>query len=315
MPSGMPDLKNHTAGFGILLLLLLVFWGCTTEPVETNLLLPVQFSNVPEGLVLTQFRTDKIEIRIKADPRLIEKINKKNIQYPADLYTDLDIDPAGDSDSVGPGHYVLPVEKRRIPVDPAITILEITPSYLRVHLEKIKTRSFKVTVPYSGTPAQGYIVLEPAPEPSSVTLSGAQSLIDGIQVLKTKPVDLASVQESFKKEVPLDLENTHLYSASDPIIVVSVKIQEEQVVKTIENIPIQIQNCPYTAAIEPAAITIAVKGPFGAIGSKKVLDQIVAFMDLSGLSPGVYARNAILNIPVGLIMTRAEPRVFTVTIQ
>ncbi|HKL00157.1 MAG TPA: CdaR family protein, partial [Desulfotignum sp.] len=195
----MPDLRHHRFACSVFLLLFLFVSGCTTEPVETNLLLPVAFSNVPDGMVLTQFRTDKIEIRISAHPGAIEKINEKHIQYPADLYTDLDIDPAGASDSIGPGHYVLPVDKTRIPVDPGITILEITPSFLSVHLENIITRTFPVTVPYAGTPAQGYIVLEPSAEPAAVTLSGARSQIEAIQELKTKPVDLNGVQETFKK--------------------------------------------------------------------------------------------------------------------
>lgn len=312
----MPDLQNHNAIVsGFFLALFLVFWGCSPDPVETNLLLPVKFSNVPEGMVVTQFRTDKIEIRIKADPRLIEKINEKPIHYPADLYTDLDIDPAGATESIGPGYYVLPVDKRRIPVDPAITIMDITPSYLGVRLETIITRTFKVDVPYSGIPARGYIVLEPSAEPASVTLSGAKSLIDAIETLKTKPVDLTNARETFKKEVPLDLENPHLYTTSAAIIVVTVNIREEQVEKTIENIPVQIRNCSFSARIEPAAITIAVKGPFATIGNKEILDQIFAFIDLDGLSTGVYARKAYINIPVGLTMTRSDPRVFTVKIE
>jgi hypothetical protein len=315
MPSGMPDLKNHIIFSGIILLLLLFLWGCTPDPVETNLLLPVEFSNVPDGMVVTQFHTDKIEIRIKADPGLIEKINEKHIQYQADLYTDLDIDPAGASDSIGPGYYLLPVDKRRIPVDPEITIMDITPSYLGVRLEKIITRTYKIDVPYSGDPPRGYIILEPAPEPGSVTLSGAASLIDKIQVLKTKPVDLTNARETFKKEVPLDLENPHLFTASAPIIVVTVKIREKQVEKTIETLPIQIRNCPFTAGIEPDAISIRIKGPYETIGSKEILDQIFAFIDLEGLSPGVYVRHVYINIPVGLTMTRSEPQAFTVKIE
>jgi YbbR domain-containing protein len=200
-------------------------------------------------------------------------------------------------------------------VDPGITILEITPSFLSVHLEKIITRTFKISVPYTGTPAQGYIVLEPSAEPASVTLSGARSQIEAIQVLKTKPVDLTGAQETFKKEVPLDLENPRQYSTSDPIIVATVQIQEEQVEKTVENLPVQIRNCPFTAVIEPPAVTIVVKGPFAAMGNKNILGGIFAFIDLEGLSPGVYARNALINIPVGLVMTQADPRVFTVTIE
>ena len=315
MPSGMPDLKIHTLFLGLALLAAFFLSGCTTEPVETHLLLPVQFSNVPEGMTVTQFRTDKIEIRIKADPRVIEKIKEKHLQYPADLYADLDIDPAGETDSIGPGYYLLPVDKRRIPVDPEITILDISPSYLGVRLENIIIRTFKIEVPYSGTLPRGFLALAPAPEPASVTLAGAESLIEQIQTLKTKPVDIADAREPIKKEVPLDLENPQLYTASSPIIVVSVQIQEEQVEKIIENLEIQIRHCPHTARIEPATITIGVRGPYGTIHNKETLGQIFAFIDLEGLKPGVYARHALINIPVGLTMTRSDPRVFTVKIE
>jgi hypothetical protein len=33
------------------------------------------------------------------------------------------------------------------------------------------------------------------------------------------------------------------------------------------------------------------------------------------MEPGVYARHTYINIPVGLTMTRSDPRVFTVTIE
>ena len=315
MPSGMPDLQNHKKCFPFLLILLLCLWGCTPEPLETHLLLPVEFANVPKGMIVTQFRTDKIEIHIKADPRLIERINDKPIHYPADLYTDLDIDPAGATESIGPGYYMLPVDKRRIPMDPAITILEISPSYLGVRLEKEIAREFKIEVPCSGDPLEGFIALAPAPDPSSVTLSGAESVINDIQVLKTRPVDLTHAKDSFKKEVPLDLESSRHITSDLPIIVVSVQIQEKQVEKSIEHLPIQIRNCAYSARVEPDVMTIAVKGPYSIIHAKETLDRIFAFLDLDGMAPGVYARHTYINIPVGLTMTRSDPQVFTVTIE
>jgi hypothetical protein len=62
-------------------------------------------------------------------------------------------------------------------------------------------------------------------------------------------------------------------------------------------------------------MTIAIKGPYSIIHDKKTLDQIYAFLNLEGTGPGVYARHTIINIPVGLTMTRSDPRVFTVTIE
>jgi len=312
----MHNLKRY-CNFLLILMTLISFgfYSCTTEPVETDLLLPVDFSNIPENMVLTYFHTDKIEIKIQADPKLMDFINKKNIRYPVDLYTNLEFDPAGASNSIEPGTYLIPVEKKRIPLDPAIKILSINPSFLSVQLEKKIKRTFKVSVPYTGKPAKGYIALEAATQPVNVELTGATPLISSIKELKTKPIDLTNANEDFKKKMPLDLDNPSIVSSSDPIIIVTVPIQQLLVSKTIENIPIQVWNCTSAVNIEPAQITIRIKGPFETLNNKEITGQIYSFVDLKGLLPGVYARHVYINIPVDLMMTDAAPQVFTIKIE
>ncbi len=104
-------------------------------------------------------------------------------------------------------------------------------------------------------------------------------------------------------------------TADTQIIMVSVQIQEKQVETSIENLPIQIRNCSFSARIEPNVMTISVKGPYSFIHNKDTLDRIYAFLDIEGAGPGVYARHTTINIPVGLTMTRSSPQVFTVTIE
>ena len=299
----------------ILLFGFLTWIGCTTEPVETDLLLPVDFSNVPDNMVLTHFHTDKIEIKIQAGPELMDQINRENIRYTVDLYTDLEFDPAGDSASIEPGAYLIPLEKKRIPLMPEIKLLSINPSYISVHLEKKASKQIKVTVPYTGEPAKGYIALEAATEPASVEITGAAPLIQSITELKTKPIDISNVSEPFKKKMPLDIEDPSIIPATDPIIIVTVPVQQQLVSRQIEGIPIQVWNATSAVTIEPPQINVRIKGPFETLSNKNVLDEIYSFIDLKGLKPGVYARHAYVNIPVDLMMTEAVPQVFTVTIE
>ncbi len=289
--------------------------ACNSQPVETDLLIPVDFSNVPDNLVLTSFHTDKIEIKIQAEPELLDKINRENTRYSVDLYTDLEFDPAGDSDSIEPGVYLIPVEKSRIPMDPAIKILSINPPYLSVSLEKKLTKRFQVNVPYTGKPAKGYIALDAAALPASVELTGPASVIENIRELKTKPVDITNAHENFKKELPLDLPGSSIKASPDHIIAVTIPIQQKLLEKAMENIPVQVWGSTRRVTIEPDCISIRIKGPFEIANNKKITDKIYSFIDLKGLGPGVYARHAYINIPAGLVMTDASPRVFTVKIE
>ncbi len=290
-------------------------FGCGREPVETDFLLPVDFSNIPENMVLTDFHADKIEIRIQAPPQFVEHMNKEGLRYPVDLYTDLEFDPAGDSRSIEPGEYLIPVDRKRIPVHPAMRILNIKPSYLIVKLEKKIKRIFRITIPYTGAPAQGYKALPAEADPPVVELTGPASLIETILELKTKPIDLANVNEGFKKKIPLDLEDPSITSVPDLLITVTVPVEQQLVSKTIENLPVHVWNASAPVLIDPPAITIQVKGPYEKISNKDVLGRIYAFMDVKGLPPGVYARNVLIHIPVDLIMTDAAPRIFTIKIK
>lgn len=293
----------------------LLFAGCSTEPMETNFLLPVNFENVPESMVLADHPIEKIEIRISAQENVIDLFSKKNYSYPVDLYTDLEFDPAGDSDSIEPGVYFIPVEKNQIPVGPDMHIISVKPRYLSVRLEKKVKKTFGIVVPYIGEPAKGYIALEASTDPSSMVLTGPSSVINAISDLKTKPIDLNNANEDFKKIIPLDINASSIITTKDPIIIVSVPVQQKLVSKIIEEIPIQIWNASSMVTLEPNMITVKIKGPFETLSSKKIMDQIYAFVDLKNLNPGIYARHAYINIPVGLMMTAAIPQVFTVKIE
>ncbi|PIE61333.1 MAG: hypothetical protein CSA29_03765 [Desulfobacterales bacterium] len=300
--------------FPILALISIQVPGCTFEPVETVILLPVDFSNVPDDMVLTQSHTETIELKIKGTPDRINMLNIKRMRYPADLYTDLEFDPAGDSDSIEAGRYLLPIDPSRIPLDPGITILEILPSFLSVQLDRKITKTFRVTVPYFGKTAKGYMALAPCVNPPTVDLTGAQTMIENIEILRLKPVDLGNASESFKKEVPLDLDNPLLFPAARPMFIVTVPIKPRIGVKALENLAIELKHAPIGVSIEPSRIDIEIKGPENILANNTILDQIVVFMDLKGLKPGVYARHAYIHLPVELVLTKAVPQVFTVTI-
>ncbi len=293
---------------------LFLITGCDTEPVETTLLFPVDYSNIPDNMVLTQSHTHKIEIRIKANPRLMERINKEGMRYPADLYTDLAFDPAGEFDSIEPGEYLIPVYRKRIPMNSAIKILNIKPTYLSVRLEKKLKKIFWVKVPYTGAPAQGYRALDAKTEPPGVELTGPASVIESITELKTKPIDLTNINEGFKKKIPLDLEDPSIVFFPDQVVTVTVPVEQQLVSKTIENIPILVWNAAFPVSIEPPGITISIKGPFEKLNKKEILSRIYSYIDLKDMKPGVYVRHAYIHIPVDLIMTDASPQVFTIKI-
>ncbi len=298
---------------GLCLAIIFIASGCTREPVTTDILVSVDFSNAPAHMAITNFQTDKIIVRIKGSAQAIKNISSRDIRYPADLYTDLKFDPAGASQSIQTGNYVLPISKGRISI-PSEMILNISPSHLRVHLEKKVSKSLPVRAPCSGKTSQGYIAMEPACNPSHVTVTGPESVINTLSDIQTKPVDIGLYTETFQKKVPAHIDRPHIIEVAPKMILVTVPILEQQVTRDIKKLPVHLLAGKYKATIQPETISITIKGPFAHADNKEIREQIHAFLDIGSLSPGVYARHVNINIPAGLTMIQAVPRVFTVTI-
>lgn len=299
--------------FMSILVLAFSLTGCSQEPVTTDILLPVDFSNAPSHMMVTGFQTDKIVVRIKGQPGEIKAISARDIRYPADLYTDLEFDPAGASQSIQSGNYVLPITKGRIPIDPDM-ILDVSPSCLRVHLEKKISRTLPVRAVYTGSPAHGHISMEAACEPSLVKVTGPIAAVNALKEIQTKPISLDQAHASFQKKVPPNIEQSRLIKVFPDMILVTIPIQDKRVTRKIRALPVKVLCDGHRGSISPDTISITVKGPFSHVESKDMDKQIYAYIDIRDLAPGVYARHVTINIPVEMAMIQAEPRVFTVTI-
>ena len=300
--------------YSLIFVFISIFTGCHSKPEETDLLLPVEFSSTPLNLILTSPSVDKLEIRVSGSKKQIEVIKTMNLKYSVDIYTDLASDPAGEKVHLDPKIYYIPVVKKRIFIPNGIKILSISPSYIMVSLEKKVVKSFSVAVPYTGTEAPGYVALSARIEPAKVILTGPESVIRSIKNLKTKPVDLTNVNESFKKKLPVDLKD--LNTKSEPAIVtVFIPIEKKQIIKTFKNIPIELKNAKKKDSVSPAKIILTIKGGHDMLNRKDTKEKIKVSIDVKGLKPGVYVRRAVIDLPLELIMTDAEPEIFTVKIE
>ncbi len=299
----------------IIVLSLFFFQGCSSKPKETDLLLPVHFLSMPSYLVKTSPFTKNIEIHIKGTARLVKQISADNLSYHVDLYTDLVSDPAGDSGVIEPGLYSIPVIKERIPLLPGVIITNINPSFITIRLQKAVTRLLPITIPYTGKPALGYIALPAKPEPDKISLTGADSIINTIKSVKTKPVDITGSKESFKKEVPVDIDKASGIKILPKIVMVSVPIKEKTIIRTFRHISVETKNNCLETIITPREIQIQVKGYANILKEKTIEKKFKIYMDLNGLKPGIYVRRAIIILPVGLILISARPEIFTVKIK
>ena len=175
-------------------------------------------------------------------------------------------------------------------------------------------KSSSISASYSGAEEPGYVALSARIEPAKVMLTGPESAILSIKNLKTKPIDLSKANESFKKKMPVDLKGLNI--TSEPAIVtVFVFVEKRQIIKIIKNIPVELKNAKLNASVSPLKIMLTIKGGHDMLNRKDIKEKIKVSIDIKGLKPGIYVRRAVIDLPLELIMTDAQPEIFTVKIE
>lgn len=298
----------------IIFLLFVLAAGCTPEPVETDLLVPVKFSAMPSGLAKTGLDTHSIEVRVKGSLRQIHRVEALNLTYLVDLYADLTTDPADVGAFISPSFYAIPVIKDRLAIPPGVVITQITPAFITVQLDRKETCSVPVEVVLAGQPALGYEVAQAQADPDVVSLTGPESVLKNIIVLQTKPVDITGADTDLKKTGVVALDDPAI-SMPDTLVTVTVSIRKKIITHTYPAVPVTIRNAPPGVEITPPDIEITLKGPENVFQNNSDLPGFQVYIDLKDLTTGVYVRPAVISVPVGLVLVEAKPENFTVKIK
>ncbi len=298
----------------IIFILFFLVAGCSPEPVETDLLVPVKFADMPAGLIQTEFYTRNIEVRVKGTLGQIRRVEAQNLTYLVDLYADLTSDPADVTAFIPPAFYAIPVIKERLTTPPGVDIIHVKPAYITVELERKEIRSLPVTVVLTGEPAMGYEVAHTKSEPAMVALTGPESLFKKITGIQTKPVDITGADADLTKTGSLDIDALGVSTAAS-LVTVMVAIQETITTHTYAAVPVTTRNGPIGVQISPSEMEIILTGPVNRFKDKGVDMDFQVYIDLKELPAGVYVRPAVINVPVGLMLVEAKPENFTVTIK
>ena len=87
-------------------------------------------------------------------------------------------------------------------------VVQVSPEIITVTLETLLSRNLPVKLEVEGEPAVGYQKGQPSYDPTSVTVSGAESLVSQVDEVRAT-LDISDATESFDTDVPLVALDTH----------------------------------------------------------------------------------------------------------
>lgn len=204
----MKKLYLENIGLKIASVLLSIFlWVFVTSRglSEMSLDIPLEFKNIPAGLELVSQSAKAVSLNIKGQERLIKDIRSSDIR----VYIDLNKAKKGE------GVYYL--NKDNIKQPHMVNVINITPSYVKVLLDETITKTVPVKPVVIGTPESGFYVKSIDVIPKTVVIEGVRSELKKMYNLKTDPIDITGVSETFSHNVKLDMTGVNMRTKSDEV--------------------------------------------------------------------------------------------------
>jgi YbbR domain-containing protein len=144
-----------------------------------------------------------------------------------------------------------------------------------------------IAVNIEGEPSPGYRILSISVEPTSVVVQGRQTQLNLLQQLKTEPIDITGLTESFITQATLTLPNgIELDEITEIVVTVEIEPFEsaQTYSRTLEIIGI---GEGLVAVLEPKTVRIVLFGPSPVLNELSE-EEVIVTVDLFGLKPGVY---------------------------
>jgi YbbR domain-containing protein len=165
-----------------------------------------------------------------------------------------------------------------------------------------------------GEPASGYRLLGAKIEPPSVLVQGRPTQLNAITQVRTEPVDITGLTESFRQQVALVLP---VGITLDEVAEVFVDIEIEPFLTTRpynQAVVLQGLTEDMTASVEPEDVRVVLFGPLPALETL-VDEEVRVTVDLFDLGPGIYSLEPAVDFPErGIELRSIQPSLVTVNI-
>ncbi len=188
------------ANWGIKLLSLalsLILWFYVTSKGKTEMTLtvPLELRNVPQNTAVVGDVVSSLEVRLQGQERAL-----RDITIGKKVYGVLDLSSARLGENAVP---VTPDDIRK-PSDVSVTHMSL--SGVKVVLEPLVRKTFRLSPVLRGAPAPGFRVARIGVSPPRITVEGPAGMMRSLTTLQTMPIDVQGAKESLTVEPKIDYQ-------------------------------------------------------------------------------------------------------------
>ena len=267
---------------------------------------PLTMAGIADSLTITHDVPESVEVTIRGS-----RSNLMKLRLFGRLEASVDLSKAvkgRNTVSLSAAMINLPeqIDPREVTVD--------NPKTLVLNFEEVVTKSVPVRIAYRGEIPDDVIIHgSPVIIPARVKLTGAESILKGIEVLSTREIDIRGRRGDYSEEFELMLGGMDIQVVPDKVLI-EMSIHKKAV-RTLANIPPTMlrEDESLTVEYSPRIVSLTIEGP------EEIIDEITTedvsvILDLTGKAPGTYLIEPEVIVPKGIIRYFLDTDNFEITI-
>jgi YbbR domain-containing protein len=181
----------------ISLVLSLILWFYVTSKGKTEMTLtvPLELRSIPQNMAVVGSVPSSLEVRVQGQERLL-----RDITTGKKLVGILDLSMTKEGENV----VRLSPDDISRPTDAVVTHMSL--SEVKVRLEPLIRKTFRLKAVVHGAPANGYRLKNIVVTPPKVTVEGPSSTVKMLDSLQTMPIDIQGAAENRSIEPKIDYQ-------------------------------------------------------------------------------------------------------------
>ena len=177
------------------LALTLWFYVTSKGKTEMTVTVPLELRNIPAGMAVVGNVAGSLEVRIQGQERILRDIAVVDKMVGI---IDLSIMRVGENTV-----HISPDDIKR-PAD--VTVTHMSLSEIKVKLEPLVRKTFRLKPVLHGAPAPGQRITKIVVIPPRITVEGPESLMTALSQLQTMPIDIQDAKETVTVEPKIDYQ-------------------------------------------------------------------------------------------------------------
>jgi YbbR domain-containing protein len=276
------------------------------DKVDMTVNIPIEIVNLPRDLMISNQVKRQLEVTVSGPRGLIRGITGQHITRSVDL------------SSATPGTVVVRNEPDSVPFPRGVKVLRIQPTHIIFLLDRLIQKDLVVNPIIEKEPPGNYEVASIQLEPPTITITGPQAVLAGVDILLTRPIDVSGLTGSVIRQVSLDLKPDLADLIGEPVVTARINIREKTVERRVTGLPVEVNGSDPSRKhkITPPTVSVRAELPVGLVKNTTDLKSLfLTKINLEGMAPGTHKVPVKINATQEVRILEVSPETVTVTIQ